>query len=303
MASQGGIVAQLIVGAKAEPYLSDVLESIAGVCDHAVVNDNSGLAQSANAEIIGASRLARESKLTLLRTSFVDFASARNACLDATGPEFAGAWGLFVDADEVHGEELAEMAQLLPSLPPSVDAVDGYSRHMVGSFSWWMAVQRRLCFFRILPARRWQGAIHERLAPSARSIVLPSVWFHYGHVVTPRAEAEKSKLYAALDGSGRTPSDEQIESATAATVWPGLLRRARRFRGTHPAAVAATIATLSLERAALFAEVDALVARQSALDRLRNAAREANFGRLLAWRKIEARLRYGYRATGADGAT
>ena len=291
MSSFTGIVAHLIVGRKPEPYLAPVLESIADVCDHAVVNDNSGSARSANSNVILESRLARAGRLTLVRSSFVDFATARNTCLDATPPEFSRAWGLFVDADEVHGSELQLMAALLPYLPDEIDAVDGYSRFFVGSFDWWTEQQRSRCFFRLSPHLRWSGRIHERLAPVNRRIALPAQWFQYGHVVMPREEAEKSRLYASL-GPGAAPTDAQVASATPASVWAGLLRKANRFRGDHPVAMAPVISAMRHERVEIFNKVDMLAARQTSGDRLRNAVRQANALRLIAWRAAEARLRW-----------
>ncbi len=291
MSSFTGIVAHLIVGRKPEQYLGAVLESIADVCDHAVINDNSGVARSSNAEVILRSRLALAGRLTLVRSSFVDFATARNSCLDATPAEFARAWGLFVDADEVHGQELAAMAALLPYLPDDVDAVDGYSRFFLGSFDWWTDLQRSRCFVRLSPGLRWSGKIHERLAPIGRRIALPAMWCQYPHVVLPREEAEKSRLYASL-GPGQAPTEEQLAFATPASVWAHLLRRANRFIEDHPPAMRPVIAALRRERAAIYAQVDELAARRTASDRMRNALRHANALRLIAWRAAEARLRW-----------
>src|SRR5579862_2600798 len=82
------IVAHLIVGPKPEAYLACTLESIADVCAHAVINDTSGAAEHVNALVIEQSRFARDGRLTLLRSSFSDFATARNACIDATPSAF-----------------------------------------------------------------------------------------------------------------------------------------------------------------------------------------------------------------------
>jgi hypothetical protein len=291
MSSFPGIVAQLIVGRKPEQYLGAVLESIADVCDHAVVNDNSGLTRSANADVVLSSRLALAGRLTLVRSSFVDFATARNSCLDATPPEFSRAWGLFVDADEVHGDELSAMAALLPHLPADVDAVDGYSRFFLGSFDWWTELHRSRCFVRLSPKLRWSGKIHERLSPVGRRIALPAQWCQYPHVVLPREEAEKSRLYASL-GPGQAPTAAQLAHPTPASVWAHLLLGANRFSGEHPPAMRPVIAALRRERAEIFAEVDLLAARRRRRDRLRNALRQANALRLIAWRAAEARLRW-----------
>ncbi|MDQ6766853.1 MAG: hypothetical protein M3Z41_03500 [Candidatus Eremiobacteraeota bacterium] len=291
MSSFAGIVAHLIVGRKREPYLGAVLAAIADVCDHAVVNDNSGLAHSSNADVVEQSRLARGGRLTLVRSSFVDFATARNTCLEATPETFSRAWGLFVDADEVHGDELKAMAALLPFLSDDVEAVDGYSRFFVGSFDWWTELQRSRCFVRLSRRLRWSGKIHERLSPIRRRIALPAQWCQYGHVMTPREEAEKSRLYASL-GPGVAPTDAQVACATPASVWTQLLLKANRFAGAHPAAMVPIIMRLRGERADMFAQVDKLVARQTRSDRMRNAVRLANASRLIAWRSAEALLRW-----------
>ncbi len=293
MSSFYGIVAHLIVGRKPEPYLRAALEAISDVSDHAVINDNSGLINSPNADVILASTLARTGRLTLVRSSFVDFATARNICLDATPKDFAGAWGLFVDADEVHGRELPEMAALLPHLPDDVDAVDGYCRFFIGSFDWWTELLRSRCFVRLGPRLRWSGRIHEQLAPLRRRVALPAQWYQYGHVVMPREEAVKSQLYASL-GPGAAPTDAQVAAATPASVWGHLLRGANPFTGQHPDVMKGTITRLKYERATIFAEVDQLASLRTSADRLRNAVRQANASRLLAWRAAAARLRWNW---------
>lgn len=293
-----GIVAHVIVGARPEPYLAASLDAIADVCDHAVINDNSGSAKSPNAAVYGRSRLAATGRLTLIRTRFEDFSAARNACIDATPKSFGGCWVLFVDADEVHGGELPAIAALLDHLPPSIDAVDGYSRHFWGSFRWWVAIERRLCFFRFSAARRWHGAVHERLLHSANRAVVPAVWAHYGHVVTPRMEWEKSRLYASLGQADWSPDDAALAGATASRVYGERTRQAIAHHGEHAGVAAATVAALSREWADNFREIDRLVAGQTAIDRLRNAGRALNYRRLLQWRAAEARLRWGWGTRG-----
>lgn len=288
------VVAHIIVGSKPEPYLAAALESIADVCDFAVVNDNSAQEPSIHTATLGHSRLAKSGKMKVARSRFSDFASARNLCLDETPAELRHGWGLFVDADEVHGEELAAMAALLPQLHARVDSLDGYSRHFVGSFNWWIAIQRRMCFFRLGPEHRWRGRIHERLLPSRQNAVVPAVWFHYGHVVLPQQEAEKSRLYGALGQPGPVPDDEMIRQATPERVWWNLLPKAIRFRGEHPSAMHEIIATLSRERFSLFAEVDRLAAQQRPSERIANFIRRMNFERLLASRRLEAKVRWGW---------
>ena len=297
---QTPIVAHMIVGARPEAYLSSALESIAPVCQHAVINDTAGQERNPNLEAIEQSTFAREGRLSVVRSSFVDFATARNGCIDATPARFAGGWGLIVDADEVHTGALASVAALAERVSERVDAIDGYLRHFVGSFSWWFELNRTRCLFRLGAGRRWENAIHERLADVDQRIAVPVVWFHYGHVVTPRMEAEKSRLYASLGQPDPAPTDTQLERARPATVWPGLLRRANRFKGEHPSAARPTIEALTRERADLFAQVDAIANAQPVWQRVRNVTRDFNARRLLWWRSVEARVAYGWRPTPAD---
>lgn len=288
-----GIVAHLIVGRRREPYLPAVLESIADVCEIAVIDDNGGSIPGANDDFLQSSRLGSEGRLIIARTPFDGFAAARNACIDSTPPELRDAWTLFVDADEVHGDELGVMARLLPALPASVDAVDGYSRHFVGSFSWWASVDRRLCFFRGSPERRWMGRVHERLEPLGDRVVLPFVWAHYGHVVTPRMEWEKSRLYSSLGQPGFAPTDDELENVDASQAWGRFRPDVMRFDGDHPPAARPVITDLRRAWAPTFAAVDAMFSHVSGFEWLRREIRRANFGRLIALRRLEAGVRWG----------
>lgn len=287
------IVAHLIIGRRREPYLAAVLESIADACAVAVIDDNGGSIPGANDDFLQSSRLGKDGRLIIVRTPFDGFASARNACIDATPAELRDAWTLFVDADEVHGDELAAIARLLPSLPADVDAVDGYSRHFVGSFSWWVSVERRLCFFRGRADRRWHGRVHERLEPLGKRVVLPFVWAHYGHVVTPRMEWEKSRLYSSLGQPGFAPTDDELAGVDAAQAWGRFRPDVMRFDGEHPPAVQPTVDALRTEWAPTFAQVDALFSHVTPLVRLRRGMRRANYARLIALRRLEAGYRWG----------
>ena len=288
------VVAHMIVGQRYEPFLADALASIAGACDHAVINDNSGAASGPNDEAIFASEFARSGRLTHLRTQFVDFSTARNACIDATPDTFRNGWALYADADEVHGADLPAMAQLLARVPDDVDTLDGYSRNFIGSFSFWYTFHRRLRFFRLNPARRWHGLVHERLEPLGKRDALPVIGMHYGHVCPPDAEMDRERLYQSLGQLNTLAERAASERVTPALVWGENLRDALRFQGHHPAVAEATIARLSAKWAATFAQVEGIVASQSLADRIRNRLRLANYVRVLLFRSVEARWRWGY---------
>jgi hypothetical protein len=288
-----GVVAHMIVGGRPEPYLADALASVSDLCVHAVINDNSSSGETANAAAILGSSFAKSGRLTHLRTTFVDFSTARNACIDATPDALRTGWALYADADEVHGPELAAMARLLPRLPADVDTLDGYSKNFIGSFSYWNTIHRRLRFFRLAPGRRWQGKVHERLEPLGRREATPAVGAHYGHVCTPTAEVDRERLYKSLGQPVTLLDKASLDDITPALVWGEQLRDALPFHGLHPAAAAATIARLRVEWAAVFAEVDRVVAEQGLADRIRNWFRKSNYDRVLWLRAVETRLRWG----------
>jgi len=285
-----GIVAHLIIGNKPEPYLEAALASIESVTDHLVVNDNSGDAQI-HASTLSNCAHARRNAITIVRSTFTDFAAARNACIDATPPGLRSGWALFFDADEIHGDEIRSSAALLPQLPAEVDAVEGYSRHFIGSFGWWHNIARRMCFFRLTPDRRWTGAVHERLEPRRKSVVVGDVWHHYGHVTPPRREWEKGRLYHSLGQSGFVASDEQLRTASPEGVWGHLAPEVMPFHGAHPASALTTIRELSELWADTFAGVDRLFSRRKRIWRFRSWIRQMNYNRLLAMRRFEARIR------------
>jgi hypothetical protein len=291
MPTSPGIVAHLIIGNKPEPYLEAAIASIESVSDHLVVNDNSGDAQSIHAPALAHCGLGQRGAITVVRSSFADFASARNLCIDATPRALRGGWALFFDADEIHGEELRAAAALLPQLPPDVDAVEGYSRHFIGSFDWWHNIARRLCFFRLSPDRRWTGAVHERLEPRQKSVVVADVWHHYGHVTPPRREWEKGRLYHSLGQTGFVATDEQMRTASPAGVWGHLAPEVMPFRGAHPAIALPTIRRLSALWADTFADVDRLFSRRARIWQIRGWVRQMNYRRMLAMRRFESQLR------------
>jgi len=287
------ITAHVIVGRKLEPYLEAALESIAGVCAHAVVNDNSGADDGPNSTAVLHSCFAAEKRLTLIRSAFTDFAAARNACIDATPAALQTGWALRLDSDEVFGARHHSLTAMLSAVPPDIDVIDGYSTHFVGSFDYYDSVARQLLFFRLDRDLRWILPVHERLEPVRRRAALPIMLHHYGHVVPPHVEQARGALYMSLGQIAEGDGDFR-RHATAAQMWGRLLRRAIRFRYEHPPAIAPTIRRLSSEWSEDFAQVDAVVAGLSGVDRVANALRHLNYRRLLATRRLEARLRWGW---------
>ncbi len=270
------LTAHLIVGAQPEPFLPALVESLDGVVDLLLVNDNSGEPESANTRLLRASAFGRDGKLIVEAAPFVDFAEARNRVLELQRRHAGDGWVAFVDADEVHHPAFATVARNLAQLGPEIGAVEGYTRHFVQSFDWYSSIERRLTFFRFTPELRWQGAVHERLEGIAGvRLAIPYVYEHYGWVLPRTRLTAKGEQYAALGQPIATVDGD----AFLRFFWP----KALRFRGAHPPAVAAVRAELERRWAADFAAAD-LAVRQHQPPHVRaaNIVRRANFE--LRWR-------------------
>lgn len=272
------IAAHLIIGVREEPFLSALLESLAGVVDTVIVNDN-GPQPSVHRTALNASWHGRNGKLIVDNAPFVDFSTARNRCLELHAQADAGDWVAFVDADEVHGTQVAAIAANLGEAPPGYDFVDGYTWHFFQSFDLYTSIERRMAFFRYGPAVRWSGKVHEQLVglPGKR-LALPYVYGHYGHVLPARWHAEKGRQYSSLGQSGPIVAEEALRSLDVAEyfrdTWPILMR----FNGEHPAAARPTIERLRLEYAdAQRRALELAHVTQSPAQRARNLLMKANY--------------------------
>ena len=282
------IACALCVGSAPERYLAPALAAIADVVDTLVVNDNSGLARSPNIATLEANAFAREGRLQIARHPFVDFADMRNRAYAeletlAVRPD----WILFLDADEVHGEQLRYIArEILPGLPASVGSVDAYTYHFFGTFRWISDVARRSVFFRYDPAIRWENAVHERaIGVRGTSVVLPYTYHHYGNVATPAALAEKHGRYFDLGNPVERPPTPE---AATRDVYLAKAADVRPFRSPHPHVARATLADLETEYAVEFALVDAgFVARRTLAMRAAAGLRGANEALRVALRRVQ----------------
>jgi len=247
--SAGHSAAHLIVGSRDEPFLTPLLESLAGAVDALVVNDNSG-GPSPHEETLRASWFGRTGRLFVDRSPFTDFSTARNRCLDLHAQIGGGPWAAFVDADEVHGEAFARVARNLDALPEEYDFVDAYTWHFFQSFDLYTSIERRMAFFRVKPGVRWEGPVHEQLRGlDGRRLALPYVYAHYGHVLPPRRHAEKGRQYAGLGQIGEVVPEKELDAIDPAAyfraMWPIVLR----FTAQHPPAARTIVAELRQEYA------------------------------------------------------
>lgn len=282
------IACALCVGDAPEPYLATALAAIAPVVDVLVVNDNSGLARSDALATIEASPFAANGRLVVGRSRFVDFATMRNdahrllAAL-ATPPD----WVLFLDADEVHGEQLRYLAaEVLPRLDPGVAELDAYTFHFFGTFGWISDIARRMVFYRFAPALRWVNPVHEKLdGLSGTTVVVPYIYHHFGNVLPPQLLARKHGRYFELGNP--VPRPPTPEEATD-NVYLAKAGAVRPYRGRHPRVAAPLVARIERESAAAFAALDAqFVARRSAGVRVRTALQGVNETLRVALRRFE----------------
>jgi hypothetical protein len=282
------IACALCVGAAREPYLEPALAAIAGAIDDLFVNDNSGLAHGENVATLERSAFAERGSLRIARNPFVDFADMRNrAFASVAARERAPDWMLFLDADEVHGEQIRYIArEILPTLPQSVSSVDAYTYHLYGTYDWMTDVARRFCFYRYSPALRWVNAIHEKIEGLRGStVVLPYVYHHYGNVIPPAALARKYRAYYAL---GNPVAEPPAEDTATVDMFVERAADVRPYRSDHPRVVRTTLHALRSEFADDFARIDAgFRERRDATMRAAATLRGANESLRVALRRLE----------------
>jgi hypothetical protein len=285
------IACALCVGATPEAYLPAALAAIAPAVDALVVNDNSGLARSENVRAIEASAFATR-PLIVEALPFVDFADMRNRAFALLGrlpvrPD----WVLFLDADEVHGEQLRYIAhELLPRLRREVAHVDGYTYHFFGTFGWITDIARRLMFYRYDPSLRWENAVHEKIVGlHGRSIVLPYAYHHYGNVVPPALLARKHTAYYAL--GNRVPEPPSEDAATIAQ-FVDKARDVRRYEAPHPFVVRPTLGAIAAGSRETFAAIDTAFAAAESANRTRRRLVALNEALRVELRRLEHPLLY-----------
>jgi hypothetical protein len=278
----GGVAAHLILGAREEPFLPALLDSIADAASLLIVNDN-GPHPSPHAAVLARSPFGRRSQLIVDRTPFTGFAAARNVCLRLHERHSDAEWVAFVDADEVHGERVAAIAANLAAVPAGVGFVDGYTWHFFQSFDFYTSIERRMAFFRFAARAKWDGDVHERLSgvPGAR-IALPYVYGHYGHTLEPRRHAEKGRQYSSLGAPGAVLEEAQLDDFDVERYFAPEYPRLLPFRGAHPRAARPTLERLRPLLEEAHARTRRAYAAQSALVRVRNALRALNYG--IRWR-------------------
>lgn len=296
------IVAHLIAGAKAEPFLPAMLASIAGPVERLFVNENSGMGDDApNLAALASSLFAQSGRMSMTRTVFNGFAQARNHCFALDTEADENTWIAFIDADEVHGAKFAQIAAKLGRLPSNVAFVDGYTWHFFKSFDWYSSIERRMMFHRWSPRAHWEGGVHEQLAgiPGKR-IALPYVYAHYGHVTPFAEDARKGAQYSSLGAEGTPLTAEEAHAAdfhgdyrAVDRYFAYLWRVLMPFRAEHPPAARPFVESEKLHRQKHFAQIDAIVRRnQPPLQRVRNALMKANYEQRWRGRVFEA-ARYG----------
>jgi hypothetical protein len=280
--ASGAVAAHLILGSREEPFLGALLDSLQGAASLVIVNDNSP-DPSPHATTLQSSAFGTQGRIIVDRTPFDGFAAARNVCMRLHALHAAGDWVAFVDADEVHGQAVSQIAANLNRVPPHYDFVDGYTWHFFQSFDYYTSIERRMAFFRFRPGARWEGAVHEKLIGlEGRRIALPYVYAHYGHTLEPRRHAEKGRHYSSLGAPGEVLREDQLDDFDVPTYFKPEYPRLLRFRGEHPLAARAALDRLREELRFYHELTGEIVRMQPATRKLRNAFRKMNYE--LRWR-------------------
>jgi hypothetical protein len=282
------IACALCVGGAREPYLSATLDALSDAVDVLVVNDNSGLARSENLSAIESSPFGSTGRLRVAAHRFVDFSTMRNdahAMLCALDPP--PAWVLFIDADEVHGEQVRYLArEVVPGLGPDLAQLDAYTYHFFGTFAWLTDIARRMAFYRFSKELAWVNPVHEKLSGlRGKTVVVPYVYHHYGNVLPPRLLARKHQRYYELGNPVARPPEPE---AATLDVYLAKAAAVRPFRGTHPLVARRTVAEVRRDNAAEFAALDAgFAARRTLAIRLRSALAATNESLRVRLRRLE----------------
>jgi hypothetical protein len=259
-----------------------MLESIAGAANVLIVNDNAP-DPSPHARILAQSSFGEEGRLHVDRTPFSSFAAARNACLRLHAGCSTARWVAFVDADEVHGPQIDAIAANLTRVPRGYDFVDGYTWHFFGSFEYYTSIERRMMFFRYAPNLQWEGAVHEQLhGLNGKRVVLPYVYAHYGHTLTPRRHAEKGRHYSSLGAPGNVLREEQLDDFDVPRYFAPVYPRLLRFAGAHPSAARPVLERMAPALSEHHALTDRIVRGLPLRMKARNALRKLNYE--LRWR-------------------
>jgi len=296
------VVAHLIVGAKREPFLPATLASIEPAIEHALVNENSGLAEHApNLPALEASALFRSGRMSIARTRFSSFATARNECLKLDPAANDQTWVLFIDGDEVHAPRLEALATSLSRLPRSISFVDGFTWHFFKSFDWYLSIERRMMFFRWSPEAHWKGDVHEGLrGVRGNRLALPYVYAHYGHVSSFAEDTRRGSQYASLGQRGNAlPADIAREADVQGDFrrlnphFADRWRRLIRFTGEHPPCARPIVVYEMLRLASHFRRVEAAIEEHQPLrQRAKNVFRKINYAQRWRARWFDA-ARYG----------
>ena len=286
------VVALLLVGARREPFLAAVLAGLEACVDDLVVHDNSGLPSSPNREVIERSALYASGRVSVFEAPFVSFSQARNESLAHARQRRridSDTWLLAVDADEVHGADLAFITRrLLPSLPRRVGAVDAYYYNFMLSFDLYNALNRRHnLLVRHNDGLHWAHDVHEQLhGVEGRRICMPYAFHHYGYVRTTDDIVQKWRLYHDL--GDRTRTARTLDELSDEAIFLGEVDQVMPYRGQYPEALAVLGDTNPLLDPSLERFRSLVEARQRVLSaRLRTEARAANYRLRLLWRATQ----------------
>jgi hypothetical protein len=287
------IACALCLGATAEPYLAAALEAVKDAVDVLTVNDNSGLARSDNATILEGSAFAARGALHVRAHPFVDFADMRNrAFAQLRALPVPPQWVLFLDADEVHGEQIRYIArEILPHLGPEIGNLDAYTYHFWGTPRWITDVARRFVFYRYAPDLAWTNAVHEKIANvRGGALVIPYTYHHYGNVLPPALLARKHLQYYGL--GNRVPQPPSEADASEA-MYLEKAHLVRPYGDAHPRAARATLARLDAENRESFGRLEGeFRARRTTLDRVNARARAMSDTLRVELRRLEHPLVY-----------
>ena len=221
MSSGPAIAAHLILGAREEPFLEAMLESVSGAATLLIVNDNAP-DPSPHALTLESSSFARSGSLVVDRTPFSGFDTARNVCLRVHAQNGPAPWVAFVDADEVHGESVRAHRRS----PWRAARTVRFRGRLHVAFLWLVRllhVDRAAYDVLSLSPRACAGRARCTSVCSALTgsrVALPYVYAHYGHTLEPRRHAEKGRHYSSLGAPGNVLREDRARRLRRRQILP-----------------------------------------------------------------------------------
>lgn len=159
----------IIIARNEEEVIKRCLESVKTISDEIIVVDN--------ASTDDTSKIAKQFGVKIVSTDKEDFSKLRNLGLEKA----KGTWILYIDADEVVSEKLAqELKHVLSGKNEYVAYFLKRKEFYLGNHQW-PTIEKHKRFFKKSSLKRWEGVLHESSVVQGEVSELDGYLLHYTH--------------------------------------------------------------------------------------------------------------------------